>query len=262
MEDFFVNLFIIIIIFVFFIWGITRFVEETDELFGISRRREQRHQEEEEDLRNKILNNLAKAASKEATSIVNKNFDKLITAYRNLVSNDAFGEKNYAKFRKEVNNFIIKKSKTYKELEEKGYGISSYELNDATFNKIVKSIEKEIKNEDKKLEFNLKMSPYEYEHFCANEFNKNGWQANATSGSSDQGVDVIAKKGKVILVAQCKMFAKAVGNKAVQEVVAGMKYYNATNGIVIATNGFTKSAYALAEANNIKLIHHSEIKDL
>ena len=70
-------------------------------------------------------------------------------------------------------------------------------------------------------------------------------------------IDVIAKKDTRTLVAQCKRFMKPVGNKAVQEIVAGMKYYEATEGVVIAPNGYTNSAKNLAEANNIKLIHHS-----
>jgi restriction system protein len=64
------------------------------------------------------------------------------------------------------------------------------------------------------------------------------------------------------LVAQCKKYSKPVGNKAVQEVVAGMKYYGANKGAVISTSGFTPSARKLASANNIALIHHSEIKNL
>ena len=107
------------------------------------------------------------------------------------------------------------------------------------------------------------MDPYDYEHYCANQFLKNGWDdAEATSGSSDQGVDVIAKKGDDVLVGQCKKYSKPVGNSAVQEVVAGMGYYGANIGVVISNNGFTNSAKKLAEANNIKLIHHSEIKNL
>ena len=53
-----------------------------------------------------------------------------------------------------------------------------------------------------------------------------------------------------------------MGDNAVQEVVAGIKFYDASIGIVIAPNGFTKSANALAEANDVNLIHHSEIKNI
>ena len=54
-------------------------------------------------------------------------------------------------------------------------------------------------------------------------------------------------------VVQAKRYFNKVSNKAVQEVVASMKYYNATSGIVVTNNYFTKSAIEFAEANNIKL---------
>jgi len=230
------------------LWGISKFTEDMDEIFGWSEKREKK---KIDDLTIEFIN--------EVNSIISKDSDKIKSAYRNLVSSDAFGEKDYEKFKKEITKFFLKKSKVHKEMELEGY---SYRFGDKQYDDIIKGIEKAIKKEDRESKFDPKMSPYDYESFCANEFNKNGWEAAATGGSSDQGVDVIAKKKGSILAGQCKMFSKPVGNKAVQEIVAGMKYYKATTGIVIATNGFTKSAYALAEANNIKLIHHSEIKDL
>lgn len=127
---------------------------------------------------------------------------------------------------------------------------------------IIEILEDEMKKNTAKLEYSDQMDPYEYEHFCAEQFNNNNWKAKATQGSSDQGVDVIATKNNITLVAQCKRFKKPVGNKAVQEVVAGMKYYQANKGVVIAPNGFTKSAEKLAEANQILLIHHSEIAQI
>ena len=130
------------------------------------------------------------------------------------------------------------------------------------FKSPVKHIERKIKKMNADINYSDDMDPFEYEHLCAGEFNKNNWEAKATQGSSDQGVDVIAKKDGKTLVAQCKRFTKPVGNKAVQEVVAGMKYYEATEGVVIAPNGFTNSAKNLAKANNIKLIHHNEINSL
>ena len=128
-------------------------------------------------------------------------------------------------------------------------------------------IEKTLKNpvigvDEVETSFESSMDPIEYERLCADLFNKAGWKAKATQASSDQGVDVEAERKGVKLVAQCKRFSKQVGNKAVQEVVAGLKYYEADLGVVIAPNGFTKSAIKLAKANDIKLIHHDEIKDL
>ena len=123
-------------------------------------------------------------------------------------------------------------------------------------------IEKMVEKSDSQINYDPDMDPFEYEHYCSSIFKNNGWDSKVTQGSSDQGVDVIAKKGNIKLVAQCKKFTKAVGNKAVQEIVAGIKYYQADIGIVIAPNGFTKSAEKLAAVNKIKLIHHSQIKDL
>ena len=74
--------------------------------------------------------------------------------------------------------------------------------------------------------------------------------------------DLIAEFGGSAICIQCKRYSQPVGNKAVQEAVAGMKYYEATEGVVIAPNGFTNSAKNLAKANNIKLIHHNEINSL
>ena len=132
----------------------------------------------------------------------------------------------------------------------------------ARLDKYIAIIETKIKESDSRFDYSDEMDPYDYEHLCAEEFKKNKWDAEATQGSSDQGVDVIATKDTRTLVAQCKRFMKPVGNKAVQEIVAGMKYYEATEGVVIAPNGYTNSAKNLAEANNIKLIHHSEIGNL
>ena len=158
---------------------------------------------------------------------------------------------------KKAEEYIRDNSKLIKRLDEEYFTNIDFNISD-----LIKFIELKLEKLDKDLNYSEDMDPYEYEHFCANEFKKNGWDANATQGSSDQGVDVIAYKDGVTLVGQCKKYKRAVGNKAVQEVVAGIKFYDASIGIVIAPNGFTKSANALAEANDIKLIHHSEIKNI
>ena len=51
-----------------------------------------------------------------------------------------------------------------------------------------------------------------------------GWDAHATQGSGDQGKDVIAKRDGVSSAIQCKLYSKPVGNKAVQEALAGAQY--------------------------------------
>lgn len=223
-----------------------------DGLFRISDRElEKRSKEDEKNLKKRII--------QETNIILNDNTEKIVSAYRNLVTEDAFGEKNYKKFKNELINFILKKSKFKEELDESGM---FYQFGETQFDSVIEVIETFLEKEAEEMEYDSDMSPYDYEDFCANEFNKNGWRANSTKGTSDQGIDVIAKRKNKTLVAQCKKYSKPVGNKAVQEVVAGISFYKADVGIVIATNGYTKSAKSLASANNIKLIHHSEIKAL
>jgi len=225
---------------------------------------------------------------KDVKRILKKNSQQIIQAYIKTVKENSFGEKNYNKFFTEFEKFLENKSTNLKKLnklyENPKYndleytitvdeeGIKLYEMywgeyvewfeDGILFKSPVKHIERKIKKMNADINYSDDMDPFEYEHLCAGEFNKNNWEAKATQGSSDQGVDVIAKKDGKTLVAQCKRFAKPVGNKAVQEVVAGMKYYEATEGVVIAPNGFTNSAKNLAKANNIKLIHHNEINTL
>ena len=55
---------------------------------------------------------------------------------------------------------------------------------------------------------------------------------------------------------------KAIGNKAVQEVSAGKKYWNGTHAILVSQSGYTKSAYKLAAANNVLLISTLELYNL
>ena len=204
-------------------------------------------------LKKKLLDELPK----DLQTIVEKNFNTVAAAYRSAVSSNAFGKKNYDKFAPQLEEYLQDNSKVLNKLKDE------FDT-DVEFNvdALIEFIELSLKELDKEFEYTDDMNPYDYEHFCATEFNKIGWVAKATQGSSDQGVDVIATKGDITLVAQCKKFMKPVGNKAVQEIVAGMKFYGASIGLVIAPNGYTNSAKKLAEANNIKLIHHSEIESL
>lgn len=147
-------------------------------------------------------------------------------------------------------------------LEAVNQGHLKASIDGVLFSDPIKYIEDKFYEIESEISYSPEMEPAEYEKFCAVQFSEHGWEAEVTQQSSDQGVDVIAKKNNLILVAQCKRFAKPVGNKAVQEIVAGINFYNANLGVVIAPNGFTNAAEKLAKANKIKLIHHSQIENL
>lgn len=97
------------------------------------------------------------------------------------------------------------------------------------------------------------MTGFEFEDFVGKLFKKMGFSVQVTKSSGDQGVDVLAEKRGNRVGIQAKCYSSNVGNKAIQEVVAGMMFYKCSKGIVVTNNFFTKSAIKLAEVNNIVL---------
>ena len=101
-----------------------------------------------------------------------------------------------------------------------------------------------------------------FEIFCQQQLKLQGWEVKRTPISGDQGVDLIASIDNLRLCIQCKDHQKAIGNKAVQEVYAGMKYWLGTHAILISKTGFTKSAQKLALSSKVILINEFEIENL
>lgn len=106
------------------------------------------------------------------------------------------------------------------------------------------------------------INPYEYERSISDAFSSLGWTSYSTSGSGDQGADVIAEKNGLKLVVQCKLYSSSIGNKAVQEVAAALGFYHGDISAVITNSDFTKSAKQLAQSLGVYLLHHSQIAEL
>ena len=106
------------------------------------------------------------------------------------------------------------------------------------------------------------MDGVEYEQYCKSVLEEAGWEVEDTPVSGDQGVDLIASIENLRVCIQCKCFAKPVGNKAVQEVAAGMIHWNGTHSVVVGKSGFTKSAKSLAASTNVILTSDSELENL
>lgn len=104
------------------------------------------------------------------------------------------------------------------------------------------------------------LNPYEFEEWVARMFRLNRFKAMPTKRSGDYGVDVIAEKDNERIAIQVKKFSKPVGIKAVQEVIAGMDYYNCYDGWVITTAPyFTQASKNLAHTRNIKLYNKNDL---
>lgn len=105
-------------------------------------------------------------------------------------------------------------------------------------------------------------SPFEYEKNIADKLKELDFNTQVTKASGDQGVDVLADKNEISFAIQCKMYSSPVGNKAVQEVVAGREYYHCNYGVVVTNTSFTKSARQLANTNNVILLNDNELENL
>lgn len=103
--------------------------------------------------------------------------------------------------------------------------------------------------------------PAGFEIACASRLTRLGWRAEVTPPSGDQGADIIAYKGRLCAVIQCKMYKGTVGNAAVQEVLAAKLYYSADVAAVVTTSSYTKSAIRLAEKCNVLLMASADIED-
>ncbi|RNA68541.1 restriction endonuclease [Alteribacter keqinensis] len=80
--------------------------------------------------------------------------------------------------------------------------------------------------------------------------------------TGDQGVDLLARKNHETLAIQLKCYSSSVGNDAVQQVIAGMNYYQADKGAVITNNYYTKSAKELASRADIILWDREKLSEM
>jgi len=160
---------------------------------------------------------------------------------------------NMKKFEKDNTNFIECNDSLvpilFKEIESKK----------------LSNFENKLSSYKEKLAFTIDdvdlMNGSEFENFIAILFTKMGYSTKATKASGDQGIDIIAEKNGKRLGIQAKCYSNTVPNSAIQEVTAGIAFYNCDKGIVITNNFFSKSAIKLAESNNMILWDRNKLKE-
>lgn len=104
------------------------------------------------------------------------------------------------------------------------------------------------------------VTPEQYEQSCATLLFRRGWTVRPTPTTGDHGADVVAEKGDVRLVIQCKLYSQPVGNKAVQEAYSACRLYDGTHACVVASNGYTAQAERAAHGLSVRLLHHSQLE--
>lgn len=107
------------------------------------------------------------------------------------------------------------------------------------------------------------MDGHEFEHWCADLLEENGFSnVEVTVGSGDQGVDVLARKDGIRYAIQCKCYSKDLGNKPVQEVNSGKIIYHCQIGVVMTNRYFTKGAKDAADATGVLLWDRNKLKQM
>ena len=110
--------------------------------------------------------------------------------------------------------------------------------------------------------FSENMDGIEYERFCAQILEEQGWQVEQTVASGDQGVDLIAIMPGIRVCIQCKRYSSPVGNSAVQQVAAGRQHWRGTHSVVVTNAGYTQSAKELALSTSVLLLYHEDLNKL
>lgn len=105
------------------------------------------------------------------------------------------------------------------------------------------------------------MEGHDFEYYCAELLHRNGFtKIEVTPGSNDQGVDIVAWKDGFSYAIQCKRYNNKLGNKPVQEVVAGRAVYGCSRAAVMTNNYFTDGAIEAAYANDVVLWDRDDLE--
>jgi hypothetical protein len=100
-----------------------------------------------------------------------------------------------------------------------------------------------------------KMEGFEFEKYVGRLFQEFDFSTTVTKQSGDFGCDVILEKNGDRIAVQVKRSTSTVSLKAVQEIVASLKKYDARIGVVITNAKFSKSAKQLAKSNDVVMIN-------
>ncbi len=179
-----------------------------------------------------------------------------------LTQPDFYGTVDTTRWEKEKVNFI--ETRVVPLLNETGLGDLTAELMPRIFGEVEAASWRPIPSAMQETfsnpaVFSPDMDPVHYEMHCALQLNKAGWVTKATPRTGDQGADVLAERGGVSLVVQCKLYSSNVGNGAVQEAIAARTYHRTDLAAVVSNAAFTRSARDLAGMSNVTLLHHSQL---
>lgn len=106
------------------------------------------------------------------------------------------------------------------------------------------------------------MTGVEFEQYAARLLLENGIEIlEETRTTGDFGADFVVMLNGERTVLQCKRYARPIGVKAVQEVLAAMPYYKCSKAAVITNSTFTRQARELAEESGVILWDGADVEE-
>lgn len=192
--------------------------------------------------------------------IIVKYADFLLSKKRQLNQRDKWGDFDPGKWHELLSEFIAEKlegydwASIYRSLPEviknhlRDIGQSDYSI---------VHIESLLEKQKSALGISevLILSGFDYEVHLADRLQSVFPNAYVTRTplSGDQGADIIVSIGNRKIAIQAKYYAGSVGNAAVQEVYAAMRYYDADECMVVCNSDYTSSAKSLASKTGVIL---------
>jgi Restriction endonuclease len=192
-------------------------------------------------------------------AMVEQQLESLLRRRSQLVRPDAYGKPRLDKWEKEIDYFIDHHIQPSLRPSEQDALELIY---DEVAGVIRDRVETAIQSQPVSRTFSDDMTAAEFEIFCKEELERSGWNAQVTMQGRDQGVDVIGEKDGRRVVLQCKLYARPVGNKSVQEATAARAHEKADFAIVVSNNRYTAAAEELAATNGVLLLHYRDLQRL
>jgi restriction system protein len=187
-------------------------------------------------------------------SVIREHAETLRRKRKQMVLKDDYGMEDRTKWGQEIDYFVRRVV-----LPELGLEDIEYRL----LSGIASLVEEIATEEESDTLYSAEMqhiSPKDFEMLCAETLKEQGWNTQLTKATGDQGVDVVAARGGLTVVLQCKMYTGSIGNSAVQEVHAGKDFIGADLAVVVGTSEFTASAKELANVLDVLLLHYSQLE--
>ena len=225
-------------------------VQEHEQLLKQQEERNQRRLVEEARRAQERASKLA-GLQQQILQLVWQHRPQLVTRYRTCSRDDGYGNITRNGWTREVQYFIEKV--LVRDLGTEVKSVDRLWL-DAQITNIASTAADETGEVDD-------LTPREFELFCKGRLEVAGWSVNQTPVTGDQGVDLVARKGSNLVAVQCKLYASPVGNFAVQEVFAGMRFVGANKAVVVTNNRYTPQAEQLADSTGVLLLHVSQLDD-